>query len=122
VSIQRLAIVSVPVSDHMFGGAMHFLLFYEFVPNYIERRVAYRESHLRAAWAAEARGDLVLAGAYDDPVDGAALLFQCDSRDVVESFVDSDPYVVAGLVTRWQIRTWTTVVGKDANAPVRPAA
>jgi hypothetical protein len=101
---------------------MHFLLFYEFGPNYIERRAPHRESHLRAAWAAQARGDLVLAGAYADPVDGAALLFQCDSPDVVERFVASDPYVVAGLVTSWRIRSWTTVVGNDANTTVRPAA
>jgi uncharacterized protein len=101
---------------------MHFLLFYEFGPNYIESRAAHRESHLRAAWAAQSRGDLVLAGAYADPADGAALLFQCDSKDVVERFVAEDPYVVAGLVRSWRIRAWTTVVGSDASRPVHPAS
>jgi uncharacterized protein len=100
---------------------MHYLLLYEFGPNYVERRKPYRDRHLRAAWEAEARGELVLAGAYADPVDGAALLFQCDSPDVVERFVAADPYVTAGLVARWRIRAWTTVVGKAAEAPVRPA-
>jgi uncharacterized protein YciI len=100
---------------------MHYLLLYEFGPNYVERRMPYRDRHLRAAWEAEARGELVLAGAYADPVDGAALLFQCDSPDVVERFVAADPYVTAGLVTRWKIRAWTTVVGKAAGTPVRPA-
>lgn len=101
---------------------MHFLLLYEFVPNYIERRAPHRDAHLRAAWTAQARGDLVLAGAYADPVDGAALLFKCDSRDVAERFALSDPYVVAGLVLSWRIRAWTTVVGRDANDPVHPSA
>jgi uncharacterized protein len=100
---------------------MHFLLFYEFGPNATERRAPYRGAHLRAAWAAHARGELVLAGAYADPVDGAALLFQCDSPDVVERFAASDPYVVEGIVTSWRIRGWTTVVGSDATTPVHPS-
>jgi uncharacterized protein YciI len=101
---------------------MHFLLFYEFGPDGAERRAPHRQAHLRAAWAAQSRGELVLGGAYADPVDGAALLFQCDSPDVVERFAMSDPYVVAGVVTRWRIRAWTTVVGSDATTPVHPAA
>jgi uncharacterized protein len=101
---------------------MHFLLFYEFAPDGAERRAPHRQAHLRAAWAAQSRGELVLGGAYADPVDGAALLFQCDSSDVVERFAVSDPYVVAGVVTRWRIRAWTTVVGGDATTPVHPAA
>ena len=100
---------------------MHFLLFYEFGPNAGERRAPYRGAHLRAAWAAHARGELVLGGAYADPVDGAVLLFQCDSPDVVERFAASDPYVVEGIVTRWRIRGWTTVVGSDATTPVHPS-
>jgi uncharacterized protein YciI len=95
---------------------MHYLLFYEFVT----RRAAFRSAHLLAAWKAQERGELILAGAYADPVDGAALLFRCDSKAVPERFVASDPYVIGGLVTRWHIREWTTVVGEDATTPVRP--
>ena len=101
---------------------MHYLLFYEFGPNAAERRAPHRQAHLRAAWEAQSRGELVLGGAYADPVDGAALLFQSGSPDVVERFAVSDPYVVAGVVTRWQIRAWMTVVGSDASTPVHPAA
>jgi hypothetical protein len=39
---------------------------------------------------------------------------------VPERFAVTDPYVLGGLVTRWQIREWTTVVGEEASAPVRP--
>ena len=31
----------------------------------------------------------------------------------------ADPYVRNGLVTRWQVREWTTVVGPNAAAPVQ---
>ena len=51
---------------------MHYLLFYEFVPDYLERRAEFRAQHLKLAWEAQARGDLMLAGAYASPVDGAA--------------------------------------------------
>jgi hypothetical protein len=99
---------------------MHYLLFYEFVSDYLERRAAFRSQHLQLAWESQARGELVLAGAYAEPVDGAALLFRCDSHAVPEAFAASDPYVLAGLVRRWHIREWTTVVGRDAAQPVRP--
>ena len=97
---------------------MHFLLFYEFVPDYVARRAP--NCAPLAAWKAQDRGELILAGVYEDPVDGAALLFRCDSSAVPERFVASDPYVIGGLVTRWHIRKWTTMVGKDATDPVRP--
>jgi uncharacterized protein YciI len=99
---------------------MHFLLFYEFVPDYVARRAPFRSAHLLAAWKAQERGELILAGAYGDPADGAAFLFRCESKTVPERFVASDPYMVGGLVTRWHIREWTTVVGEDATTPVRP--
>jgi uncharacterized protein len=98
---------------------MHFLLFYEFVPDYLERRGQFRNEHLKSAWEAQARGELVLGGAYAEPADGAALLFKGDSAEVAKRFAAADPYVRAGLVTRWHVRNWTTVVGNDATTPVR---
>jgi uncharacterized protein YciI len=99
---------------------MHYLLLYDFVPDYLERRPQYRDEHLRLAWAAHARGELILAGAFADPTDGAALLFKGDSAAIAERFAAGDPYVRAGLVTRWRVRAWTTVVGEEASTPVRP--
>jgi uncharacterized protein YciI len=98
---------------------MHFILFYEFAPDYLERRTPLRADHFRLAWEAQARGELVLAGPFADPVDGAVLFFNCDSRAVVERFAQDDPYVKAGIVTRWYAREWNTVVGTDAANPVR---
>ena len=99
---------------------MHYLLFYEFVPDYLERRAQFRDEHLARAWDAHARGELVLAGAYADPVDGAALLFKGESAAVADRFAAADPYVRAGLVNRWQVRAWTTVVGEEPSVPVYP--
>jgi uncharacterized protein YciI len=98
---------------------MHFLLFYDTAPDYLERRAALRDAHLRLAWAAQERGELILAGALADPVDGALLFFQGDTPAVAERFAQEDPYVREGLVTRWRVRPWTTVVGSDAATPIR---
>jgi uncharacterized protein YciI len=99
---------------------MHYLLFYDVVPDYLQRRPAFRDEHLALAWKACERGELILGGALADPVDGAVLVFRGDSPAVAEAFVAADPYVRHGLVTRWRIRPWTTVVGEGAASPVRP--
>ena len=100
---------------------MHYLLFYDVVADYAQRRVPLRAAHLAHAWAAVARGELLLGGALADPVDAAVLLFECDSPAPVEAFAAADPYVMNGLVTRWRVRAWTTVVGEGASNPVREA-
>lgn len=89
---------------------MHYLLFYDYVENVVERRAPFREEHLRLAGEAKARGELLMGGAFADPVDGALLLFRVDDASTVEAFVRNDPYVKNGIVTRWRIRPWTVVV------------
>jgi uncharacterized protein YciI len=101
---------------------MHFLLFYTYVPDVLERRAQFRGAHLKHAWAARDRGELILAGALADPVDGGVLWFSAPNKEVVERFAAEDPYVKGGLVTQWQVRTWTTVVGEAAINPIRPDA
>ncbi|HEY1186942.1 MAG TPA: YciI-like protein [Gemmata sp.] len=98
---------------------MHFLLLYDVVPDYAARRAPFRAAHLAHAWAAADRGELILGGALADPIDGAVLLFQCAAPEVVEAFARADPYVVNGLVERWRVRPWITVVGETASAPLR---
>ena len=99
---------------------MHYLLFYDVVDSYAERRTPFRSDHLAYAKAAVARGELVLAGALANPVDGTVLLFKGDSPAVAESFAKADPYVTNGLVTKWRVREWSTVIGKDAEVSLPP--
>jgi len=99
---------------------MHFLLLYDFIPDYLERRPPHRAEHLRLAWEAHRRGELVLAGALAEPADGAVLLFAGENDQAARAFAEADPYVTAGLVKRWSVRPWTTVVGEMAATPVRP--
>src|SRR5262245_16119417 len=99
---------------------MHYLLLYDVVPDYVERRAPFRAEHLALGQAAHARGELVLAGALADPVDGAVLVFRGDSPAAAEAFARADPYVRNGLVTRWRVRAWNTVIGDGTKSPAIP--
>jgi uncharacterized protein YciI len=89
----------------------YFLLQYDLVEDYLDRRPAHRDEHLGLARAALERGELVLAGALADPADRALLVFDAPDASVAEAFATADPYVRNGLVQRWQVRPWTVVVG-----------
>jgi uncharacterized protein YciI len=93
--------------------ALYYMLLYDVVPDYLERRVPLREAHLKLAREAHARGELLPAGAFADPVDGAALVFVASDRFVAERFARSDPYVREGLVREWKVRKWNVVVGGE---------
>jgi uncharacterized protein len=89
---------------------MHLVLEYTLADDYLDRRAALREDHLALARAAHERGELLLAGALPDPYDRALLVWSAP-REVVERFVEQDPYVVQGLVTGWTVREWNVVIG-----------
>jgi hypothetical protein len=95
----------------MTTASRYFLLLYDYVENIVERRAPFRQAHLALATDHQTRGQLLLGGAFSDPVDGAVLVFRVDDVSEVEAFVAADPYVQNGLVTRWRIRPWTVVVG-----------
>jgi uncharacterized protein YciI len=99
---------------------MHYLLFYDYAPDAVERRPAFRALHFAHARAAIERGELVLGGALANPVDGAVLLFRGDSPAAAEAFATADPYVRNGMVARWHVREWTTMVGPTAEVPPPP--
>lgn len=91
---------------------MYYILFYKTVDNYIERRQPYREQHLAYANSSFGKGELVLAGALAEPADSAVLVFKADSPAAAEDFAKNDPYVLNGVVTEWNVRPWTVVIGK----------
>lgn len=90
---------------------MYYVLFYKTTDNFIEKRAPYRKEHLDYANKAHERGDLVMAGALDEPVDGAVLVFKGEDPVVAEEFAKNDPYVKNGLITEWKVRPWTVVIG-----------
>jgi uncharacterized protein YciI len=90
---------------------MYYVLYYQTVEGYIQRREQYRDEHLALAKAAHERGELMLAGALGDPVESAVLVFKGDSPAIAENFAENDPYVKNGLVEGWHVRQWHLVIG-----------
>lgn len=88
----------------------YLLLFYDYVPDILERREAFRSAHLEHARAAKERGDLVNVGAVGSPPVGAAFVFADVDPALVDRFAEQDPYVRAGLVTARRVQPWTVVV------------
>jgi uncharacterized protein len=93
----------------------YFALLYETVDDFIARRAVHRDEHLRLAREAHARGELLMAGAFANPPDGALLIFESGEATTAEAFARNDPYVKNGLVTRWKVRSWSVVIGAQES-------
>jgi uncharacterized protein YciI len=93
----------------------YFALIYEVVADFVARRAAFRDEHLRLAGESQARGEIVLAGALAEPADAALIIFRCANISTAEEFARRDPYVVNGLVKKWTVRPWTVVVGQQPD-------
>lgn len=91
----------------------YYALFYEVVDDFLARRAPFREEHLRLASQAHDRKEIVFAGALAEPADRALLVFHIDDKSKVEAFARRDPYVVNGLVKKWEVRPWSVVIGNE---------
>src|SRR4051812_18413825 len=87
----------------------HFALHYDYVPNIVERRAAFRPAHLELYRAWRADGRVVMGGAVGDPPHGALIVFDVPDVAEVEKFAAADPYVLNGLVTARRIEPWAVV-------------
>lgn len=92
---------------------MYYILFYKTVDDYIEKRAPYRDEHLALVQDFYEKGHMVMAGALAEPADGAVLIFKGEDTSAAESFVEKDPYVKNGLISHWETRPWTVVVGGE---------
>lgn len=93
------------------AGPKYYILNYKYVPDILEKRGPFREAHLGAANKKLDAGKLVMAGAAGDPVEGAVFIWKNATKDEIEEFVRTDPYVVNGLVPEHSIKPYAVVVG-----------
>jgi uncharacterized protein len=64
----------------------------------------------RARWSEfQDRGILLLIGPFSDQ-SGALAVFT--TREAAEEFAQSDPFVVNGVVSSWQIREWNEALSR----------
>jgi len=94
----------------MSDPVVHHVLFYDYVPDVLERRGPYREGHLEHARRWKDDGRIVSGGALGIPPSGGMIVFLVDDPAQVDAFVADDPYVRNGIVTGHRIVPWTVVV------------
>jgi uncharacterized protein YciI len=92
----------------------YFVLTYDVVDHFTDKRTPFRPAHIKEVRDAHARGELIMAGALGEPA-AAMLVFRGADKSVAETFAKNDPYVHEGLVKKWTVRPWTVVVGQDPS-------
>ncbi len=86
------------------------ILFYEYVPDIVERRAPHREGHLGLITRWHDEGRIVMAGGIGDPVHAGMIVLRAeDPQAAAEAFVAEDPYQPAGLVTSWRVEPFLNV-------------
>jgi len=89
-----------------------FALMYQGVPDYFEKRTPLREGHLARAREAQSRGELLMAGALENPP-GSLFIFRCEDDGPVRAFAAADPYVTGNIVLKWSVQPWLVSIGGD---------
>ena len=104
-------------------NSTYHVLLYDYVPNILEKRVPYRQDHLKHAMTLVDKGHLQLGGAWaededktsDDSatnqIDGACIVLKDMKKEEIEDFVKNDPYFINGLVPNYKIKSWNVVIG-----------
>jgi hypothetical protein len=105
------------MSKDLCSEVMHYILFYDFVDNFTEKRAPFRKAHHDHIRSSYQRGELILAGALSEPVDGGVIVFNGSSGAAAEEFARNDPYVINGLIKSWRVRKWNTVIGEGSTPP-----
>lgn len=76
-----------------------------------------RPTHRQYLAGLKERGQLVACGPFLDDF-GALIIYEANTREEAESFVDNDPFRKGGVFVRWQLRPWNAVM---ANRELFPA-
>ena len=101
----RMASTSAPVQAKL------YVLQYVYVENALEKRQPHRQAHLALINKEAEKGNVVLAGAVDNPPNGGLLILRNLTAEAIEQLVRQDPYVINGVVKYYSIKPYMAVVG-----------
>jgi uncharacterized protein len=87
---------------------MKIVLTYEVDPIGMSKAMACFAGHRARLDEFHARGTLLMAGPWANPMEGALAVFT--TRAAAEEFVQGDPFVTEGVVARWTLREWNEVL------------
>ena len=98
---------------------MKYVLFYESADDVLAKAPAHFDAHVARGSDFYDQGSLLLYGPFGDPQqEGSMAVFT--SREAAEEFASGDPFVLNGVVRKWQIREWDEAFGgEDVLAVVR---
>ena len=84
---------------------MKYVVFYESAPDVASKAPPHFPAHVARYEDFHARGLLLMIGTFANPQEeGAMAIFT--TREAAEEFIAGDPFVVNGVVARWEIREW----------------
>ena len=91
---------------------MKYVLFYASADDVLSRAPAHFPAHKARLDEFHSRGDLLMVGTFGDPQEqGSMAIFP--SRAAADAFVEGDPFVLNGVVRRWEIREWNEALVPD---------
>ncbi len=75
-----------------------------------EDRDRHRAAHRAYLGNLADEGIMLVYGRYDDDsAPGALLVCEAENAEAVESLIEGDPFVTAGLVPEYRIRRWAAI-------------
>lgn len=83
---------------------MKIVAFYEMAPDALAKVRTYFPPHRARLDEFHARGVLFAAGPLSNPPEGAMAIFT--TREGAEEFIQGDPFVINGLVSKWRLVEW----------------
>jgi uncharacterized protein YciI len=87
---------------------MKIVMVYEIAPDGMAHARTHFPAHRARLDEFHARGVLLMAGPYANPMEGALGIFT--SREAAEEFIAGDPFVTHGVVGKWTLREWNEVL------------
>ncbi len=87
---------------------MKYVMFYESVPDFMEKAQENLAAHRARLDEFHARGVLLMAGPLTDPAGSALGIFT--TKESAEEFVAGDPFVMNGVVAKVTISEWMEVL------------
>ena len=88
---------------------MKYVLFYESAEDVRSKAPLHMPAHRARYEEFHARGSLLMLGTFANPQEeGSMAIFT--SREAAEEFARGDPFVLNGVVRRWQLREWNEVL------------
>jgi uncharacterized protein len=83
-----------------------YVVFYETAEGGLARAPEVFPRHWARCEEFHRRGELLQVGTFGDPqTQGSMAIFA--TRDAAEEFASGDPFVLEGIVARWELREWT---------------